>query len=110
MKHITYQGSSWFVDDETADLIVEYAVLLAQRETADSVDIAALDDLGNSQRVTMILGPATMVTVETSSSELEPPDNGDLIARVRERIRQYVSPPKAMPGDPGEVSYLDDLP
>lgn len=110
MKHITYDGNSWLVDDAVADAIVDYAVLLAQKESADSLEIAAINDQGDRQFVTLLIGPATMMTVERSTSELDPPDNTDPIARVRERIRQIVSPPSAMPGDPGDLSYLDDLP
>lgn len=110
MKHITYDGSSWLVDDGIAEAIVEYAVLLARKESADSVEIDAIDDDGVRRQVTLLIGPATMMTIETSMSELTPPDNAAPIATVRERIRQIVSPPTAMPGDPGDPSYLDDLP
>ncbi len=110
MKRIIYDGNTWLVGDEAAEVLVEYAVLLAKEESADSVDVAAYDRSGQPQNITLLIGPATMMTIESSSSLLEPPDNADPVARVRERMRQVTSPPRALPGDPGDLSYLDDLP
>ena len=110
MKHIIYDGNTWLVGDETAEVVVAYALLLAHKETADSVDILVYDINGDRRWVTLLIGPASMMTVETSSSTLDAPDNTDPIARIRERMRQITSPPSALPGDPGEPSYLDDLP
>ncbi|CAN5188968.1 hypothetical protein BH11ACT3_BH11ACT3_19790 [soil metagenome] len=86
MKSITYGEHSWLLGDEAADTLLEYAVVLARRGTADAVEMRAVDAEGRDQRVRFLIGPATMMTSEPSTSPLDEPENADTIAMIRERI------------------------
>ncbi|MCU1440994.1 MAG: hypothetical protein JWP85_1991 [Rhodoglobus sp.] len=104
VKQITYSDSSWLVGDDAADAIIEYAVLLARIESADSVRVAALGANGREQDVTFLIGPATMMTAETTESGLAEPDNSEAIADMHRRMGRITSPPHARP------YHLDDIP
>lgn len=109
MKSITYAEKSWLLGDAAADIVVEYAVLLARTNSADSVDVNALSPSGESHRLTLVIGPATMMTSASEENAGEEPDNEDAVAVIRERIRVITDPPISLPaGDAtGEVSWED---
>lgn len=103
MKLINYGDTDWLIGDDAADLLLEYSVLLAKGGTADSVEMAVLSAEGEPQRVSMLIGPATMMTARPVSSDFSEPDNGGPIAEVRSRIDAIVSPPPVLPGEPAAV-------
>lgn len=108
MKSITYGEHSWLLGDEAADVLMEYAVVLAQRETADSVEMRVMDTEGRDQRVRFLIGPATMMTSELIASTRDEPENADSIAAIRERIdASTVVQANPMPASEGE--FYDEL-
>jgi hypothetical protein len=106
MKLINYGDTDWLIGDDAADLLLEYSVLLAKTGSADSVDMAVLSADGEAQEVSMLIGPATMMTARPVPSDLDEPDNAEPIADVRGRIDAIVSPPPVLPGEPAAV--IDD--
>jgi len=108
VKAITYAEKSWFVGDGAADAVIEYAVLLARTNSADSVALAAISTEGDERQLTLVIGPATMLTSEPVETLRTEPDNDDAIARIRERIRIIKSPPITLPAsERHDVSWED---
>ena len=92
MKHVTFSDKSLLMDDETADALVHYAVLLATHGTADSVDVRAYGADGDSVTATMLLSEGASLMAETASSNLPGPDNTEALAYMRERMARLDAP------------------
>ena len=103
MKLINYGDTDWLIGDDAADLLLEYSVLLAKHGTADSVSVDVLTANGEAQSVSLLIGPATMMTARPLVSSLAEPDNAGAIEDVRARIDAIVSPPPVLPTEPGET-------
>ena len=103
MKLINYAESSWLLGDEAADLLIEYSVIMARGANADSVEVRALDADGAPQTVSLLLGPATMMTSQVSDSTLPEPENSETITDVRARIAAILSPLPVLPVDQSEA-------
>ena len=102
MKLINYAESTWLLGDEAADILIEYSVLMARGSSADAVEITALDRDGGPQTVSLVLGPATMLTVQGTESEFAEPENADAVTGVRAKIAAITTPPMVTPSDPLE--------
>lgn len=110
MKRIIYGETSWLIGDDAADTVLQYAVELAQRDSAASVDMVVLDGAGSEQVVSFLIGPATMMMAETTWSSLPEPDNTIAVDRMRERLELMVHPPNAAgAGERGPTEYFGDL-
>lgn len=110
MKRIIYGETSWLVGDDAADTVLLYAVELAQRDSAASVDLTVLDGAGAEQTVKFLIGPATMMMAETTWSSLPEPDNSTAVDRMRELLELMVHPPNAAAaGERGPTDYFGDL-
>jgi hypothetical protein len=109
VKSITYAEQSWLVGDEVSDALVDYAVLLARTNSADSIDMNALSTKGEPKVLTLVIGPATMMTLASADDSNPEPDNTDALVIMRERMRIIQSPPVTLPSGSGlgEVSWED---
>lgn len=107
MKLINYGDTDWLIGDDAADLLLEYSVLMAKGGTADSVDVNVLTSHGEPEHVSLLIGPATMMTARPMDTEFPEPDNAGTVADVRERIQAIESPPSVQPSEPDTV--LDDF-
>ncbi|WP_186377042.1 hypothetical protein [Curtobacterium pusillum] len=75
MKYIHYDGSLILTGDAIADAVVDYAAVLGANERTDTVAIPAVADDGSVTRTTVLIGPASELTVSTApDDELEPED------------------------------------
>lgn len=97
MKLLQYADEHWLIGNDAAKALVEYAVALANDGRADSVDVRMLNPTGRIQTVSLLVGPATMLTLTDSDSEADEPDNTEPIALMTERTRQLTTPPTAQP-------------
>jgi hypothetical protein len=110
MKAVTYAENSWLLGDEAADTLMDYAVVLARIDSADSVEVLALGPDGTEQSVSFLIGPATMMTAQSSDSSVDAPDNRDAVTLIRERIRIIESPPAPIPMTSQEsITFMDEL-
>jgi len=110
MKHVTYAEKSLLMGDEVVDLMMEYAVLLANQASADSVDVSAIGSDGDSVTATFLIGPATIMVAETSRSRLPEPDNDSAVTYLKEHIGLIKSPPMAHGlMDTGLPSFVDEV-
>lgn len=106
MKLLQYADEHWLIGDEAARALVDYAIALANERRADSVEVRLVNPTGREQVVSLLVGPATMLTMTHSDSTAPEPDNSEAVALMTERTRQLTTPPTAQPveADP----YLSD--
>lgn len=109
MKHLTYDGAAWLLGDTAAQALLDYAVALAKTASADSIELQAIDEQGNTRGVAFLLGPATMMTADDSASEAPEPDNAAAVNEIEKLIAAIESPPSAQPATVENYSVDDEL-
>lgn len=72
--------------DDVADLVVRYAALLSQQNTADSLEIEAFETTGAATTVTLLLNDGLALVTESVDSTLAEPDNAPAERYLRSRI------------------------
>lgn len=86
VKHLTYANKSMLVGDETADLIVEYAALLAHTRDGDTVTLHVINSDGNEAEATFLLDTGAPLMAETVNTSVPEPDNSDAEDYMREQL------------------------
>jgi hypothetical protein len=104
MKHITFADKNFLVGDSTADAVLEYAAMLGQARSADTIDLVAIGADGDEVRATMFLSAGVPLVSESTTSTLPEPDNRETMAYIESRLALHVSPRTARP-DP----VIDDV-
>ena len=92
MKHVTYGDKSLLMGDEAADALLEYARLVGDNDAADTVTLTAIGPDGNTVEVGILLNTSTNLIIESTNSEVEPPDNSAAVRDLRERITAVARP------------------
>jgi hypothetical protein len=72
---VTLADKSLLIGDEAADLLVEYAKLLGQEQSADTVELHAIGPDGAEVVAGFLLNGGLTVVTETTTSALTEPDN-----------------------------------
>jgi hypothetical protein len=83
---------SLLLGDEAADLLVEYAALIARVAGGDHVRLNALSPQGEVVVVDVLLNAGTVLLVESTRSAFGEPDNTEGIAAMRTRMSVYDLP------------------
>ena len=109
MKHLTYADKSLLVDDETAELIVKYAVALGAAGTADSVELRGFGADGDEVVGSFVLNGGTVLMAETVHTSMNDPENTAAIEYMRARLARLQSPPTVQPADPDCSDYLTEI-
>ena len=91
MKRIAYADAVVGTGDELAGLVVEYAGALAAVGGADTVTIPAQTGASEVQQVTLLLGPASQITV-LDDDEPFTADTAAAVADLRQRIAAMSTP------------------
>src|SRR5215218_2137232 len=97
MKHVTTADKSLLIGDDAAELLVEYAALLGQHQSADDVRMMAYGDDGDPVEVVFLLNAGTTLLIESSDSQVPEPENSEAVEYVRQRIEAITSPPNVQP-------------
>jgi len=97
VKHVTYSEKSLFVDDELAELLIEYAKVLAQCGGSDTVEVPAIGADGNVVEAVFLLTPSTILMIESAEGVMSPPSDHELADRLRERITRLTATNVAQP-------------
>jgi hypothetical protein len=92
MKHITFAHKNFLVGDSTADAILEYACMLGESHTADTIDINAIGADGDAVRATMFLSAGVPLVAESTNSPFPEPDNSETQAYIEGRLALHVHP------------------
>jgi hypothetical protein len=99
MKHLTVESKDLLIGDEAADLLTQYAAVVADHGLGDRVLLHALSSDGDAVEVMVVLSAGTTIIAETSHNTFPEPDNGESIAYLRKRIKEVTSPPPVQPAD-----------
>ena len=99
MKHISFADKTVFVSDEAADSLVEYTALLGAAQSADSVRLRAVGQDGNEADVDFVLNASTNLLSESTNATMEPPENAEAVAYMRDKIELLRNPPSIQPSD-----------
>lgn len=91
MKRINYGEVSYLVGDAVADLLVRYTAVLSTKSDADAIEINVLGPDGNPEVATFALGPGILMAAETTRSELDEPDNAEIVGYMEERLRRFAA-------------------
>jgi hypothetical protein len=76
MKFIHYNGQATMVADGVADAVIEYAAVLGSNGRTDTIDVPTFDDDGQAATETLLIGPASQITVSPApEDELELDDD-----------------------------------
>jgi hypothetical protein len=97
MKHVTFGDKSLLMDDDAADTLLEYARLIGDASAADSVTLKAIGPDGNTIDAGILLNTSTNLIVESTNSEVDPPDNTAAVREMRERIDSLTRTAMARP-------------
>ena len=89
MKRIRVNDTLLLTGDVVADLVADYAVLVARVASADGVHLNAYDEGGDYVQATIVLTSGASLLVESTNSNLPDPDNSDAEAYVRSRIDRW---------------------
>ena len=96
MKHIAYVDTVIETEGRVADLVLEYAKVLARTNSADTISIPYRSESGSIERITMLVGPASQLTSwgEDEGGTLGPVADeaaDDLQRRIRARTPGFVA-------------------
>jgi hypothetical protein len=109
MKHVTFAEKSLLVGDEVADLLLEYATLVATSGRPDTVNVRAFGSDGQEVVATLLLDQGVPLMAETSQTSMVEPDNAEALDYMRERIKLMTSPRLVGPVDDAMSPQTDDL-
>jgi hypothetical protein len=101
MKHVNFGDKSLLMGDDAADSLLEYASLLAQDSSADTVTVQAVGPDGNTVDVALLLNSSSIMAVESTNSTMDAPENTEAVRYMQERIDRLQTP-TVRPANPGE--------
>jgi hypothetical protein len=109
VKHVTFADKSILVDDQTADVILEYAALLARAGDADNVTIHGFNSDGQEVEATMLLDAGAPLMAESTHTSLPDPDNEAVLSYMREQVIRRSSPAPVAPENDHMPANYEDL-
>jgi hypothetical protein len=86
VKRVAYAEQTFGTDDHLADLVLEYARLLADGDSSDTVTIPGRTEAGLIEPITVLIGPASQITAWAEDEVFET-DVADAVADLEHRIR-----------------------
>ncbi|GAA2751601.1 hypothetical protein [Amnibacterium kyonggiense] len=108
MRRISYAQTVIGTDEHLADLVLQYATVLARAGSADTVVVPGRVADGPVESVSLLVGPASQIT---SWSDAEPfdVDVSDAVADLERRIASATGGSHADEIGPGAIDEFDDL-
>lgn len=107
MKHVTFGDKALLMGDEAADTLLEYARVIADAARADTVTLQAISPDGNTAEISFLLNANTILVVESTNTDTDPPDNDAAVREMRDRIDAVNRPARAESADPWQASDYD---
>ena len=108
MKHVSLGDKSLLMGDDAADTLLEYARLVGDSDGADTVTLRAIGPDGSTAEVGILLNSSTSLVVESTHSDVVPPDNSEVVEDLRERMRAITRPASAQPEERWVESEYDN--
>ena len=92
MKHVTFGDKSLLMGDSAADTLMEYARMIADSHTADSVTLQAISPDGNTVAASFLLNASTSLLIESTNSAAVAPPNEPAEKYMRARLDAHANP------------------
>lgn len=89
MKHVSTADQNLLLGDAAADLLLEYAALLAKIGSGDAVRMNAVDADGDAVVAGFLLNGGTTMLIQSTNSVLPEPDNAEAERYLRRRLATY---------------------
>jgi hypothetical protein len=84
MKYIHYNGQATMAADDVADAVIQYAAVLGSNGKTDTIDVPTFDDDGQSGIETLLIGPASQITVSPAPEDELEADHDSFVQHLRE--------------------------
>jgi len=85
MDRIHYAGETFVTGTAIAVALLDYARLLAERDTSDTVDVPTLDDDDTVRRTRFLIGPASQLASDEVESDADEIVDEVLLADIHDR-------------------------
>lgn len=109
MKRVAYAEQSFGTDDHLADLVLEYARLLAHGDSSDTVTVPGRTEAGAIEPITLLIGPASQITAWPEEGPFDV-DVSAAVLEIEHRIRARTTNIATTDEDPGpSLDAFDDL-
>jgi hypothetical protein len=108
MRRIAYAQTVIGTDEHLADLVLQYATVLARKGSADTVVVPARVADGPVEAVSLLVGPASQITSWSDEEPFEA-DVSEAVADLEARIAAAVGGGAADGIGPGAIDEFDDL-
>ena len=107
MKELIYAGGKTIVSDELAEVLTDYAQILASKGNSGVIEIPAVGEDGTVGTSRLLLGPASQLITEPVTSDARELDDRDVIEELRSRIRA-AGVQHALPVDADDTATSED--
>jgi hypothetical protein len=109
VKRVAYSEQTFGTDDHLADLVLEYARLLAHGESSDTVTVPGRTEEGRIEPITLLIGPASQITAWPEEGPFDA-DVSEAVQDIEHRIRTRTTNIATSQEDPGpSLDAFDDL-
>lgn len=110
MRHISYAEAHFATDEQVADLVLDYATVLARQGSADTVTVPGRIGAGGIEPVSILVGPASQITA-WSDDEPFGQDVSATVADLQRRIHAATADivPSVEQDSSGGIDAFDDL-
>lgn len=109
MKRVAYAEQTFGTDEHLADLVLEYARLLARGDSSDTVTVPGRTEAGRIEPITLLIGPASQITAWPEDGAFDA-DVSEAVADIEHRIRTRTTNIAVSEEDPGpSLDDFDDL-
>lgn len=95
MKRVIFADRVLLMGDAAADSLLEYARVLTHAHGVDAVTLRCLGADGDTVEASFLLNGHTSLLVESTNSNIQPPDNAEAVAEIRDRIHALLRPVSA---------------
>jgi len=96
MRHVTFADKSLLLGDDATATLLEYAAELGKRGQADTVTVNAISSDGDDVEAEFLLNSGSPLMAESSTTQVEEPDNSEAIAYMSRRIQLLTRPPNVL--------------
>lgn len=106
MKTLYYDGVAAVTNDEVADALVGYALVVAQYSTYATVTIPVLVE-GRREELTLMLGPTIHLSAISASAaqQVRLDGTGEVVGELQRRAARLTEPPR--PDEDEIVAWLE---
>jgi hypothetical protein len=103
---INFAGAQVITGDAAAQALLDFASVLAKLQTTDEVQLNTVQANGEPGVSRFLLGPASQIVISSHTSMIEEPDNAEVVASIRQRMRDLAGYEVA--SEPGGAGFQEN--